>query len=97
LLPDQRRAGRLGCRLILAGAAAQGRRPGPAARQGILNLIGEDAPVAIHSVHHVFHPPVQLESWPDVDRRSRIVFVTRVIVLKNPARQLLEHVGAARA
>jgi G3E family GTPase len=45
--------------------------------KGILNLAGEDAPVAIHGVHHVFHPPVLLAVWPDDDRRSRIVFITR--------------------
>jgi G3E family GTPase len=47
--------------------------------KGILNLHGEPAPVAIHGVHHVFHPPVALSEWPDVDRRSRIVFITRGI------------------
>jgi G3E family GTPase len=45
--------------------------------KGILNLTSEDAPVAIHGVHHVFHPPVLLAAWPDDDRRSRIVFITR--------------------
>lgn len=45
--------------------------------KGILHLRGEDAPVAIHGVHHVFHPPVQLAAWPDADRRSRIVFIAR--------------------
>ena len=45
--------------------------------KGILNLAGEPAPVAIHGVHHVFHPPVQLAAWSDADRRSRIVFITR--------------------
>ena len=47
--------------------------------KGILNLIGEPNPVAIHGVHHVFHPPVALHKWPDDDRRSRIVFITRNI------------------
>ena len=47
--------------------------------KGILNLRGEPAPVAIHGVHHVFHPPVALPGWPDADRRSRIVFITRGI------------------
>ena len=47
--------------------------------KGILNLSGEPAPVAIHGVHHVFHPPVLLSGWPDADRRSRIVFITRGI------------------
>jgi G3E family GTPase len=47
--------------------------------KGILNLRGEANPVAIHGVHHVFHPPVALPRWPDDDRRSRIVFITRNI------------------
>ncbi|MBR0828206.1 GTP-binding protein [Bradyrhizobium manausense] len=47
--------------------------------KGILNLRDEATPVAIHGVHHVFHPPVALAKWPDADRRSRIVFITRGI------------------
>ena len=47
--------------------------------KGILNLQGEKTPVVIHGVHHVFHPPVALARWPDADRRSRIVFITRGI------------------
>jgi G3E family GTPase len=47
--------------------------------KGIVNLQGEPTPVAIHGVHHVFHPPVALPGWPDADRRSRIVFITRGI------------------
>ena len=34
-------------------------------------------PFIIHGVQHVFHPPVQLEAWPDADERSRLVFITR--------------------
>src|SRR5207248_2440503 len=34
-------------------------------------------PVVVHFVQHVAHPPVELEDWPDGDRRSRLVFVTR--------------------
>jgi len=47
--------------------------------KGILNLREEPGPVAIHGVHHVFHPPVALPGWTDADRRSRIVFITRGI------------------
>ncbi|MBR0840197.1 GTP-binding protein [Bradyrhizobium liaoningense] len=47
--------------------------------KGILNLLGEPAPIVIHGVHHVFHSPVALSGWPDSDRRSRIVFITRGI------------------
>ncbi len=49
--------------------------------KGILNLRDEDGPVVIHGVHHIFHPPVRLEAWPDDDRRSRIVFITRDLAL----------------
>ena len=45
--------------------------------KGILNLVGEDFPVAIHGVHHVFHPPVRLARRTAEDSRSRIVFITR--------------------
>ncbi|MEO5375206.1 MAG: GTP-binding protein [Alphaproteobacteria bacterium] len=45
--------------------------------KGLLNVRGEDVPLAIHGVQHVFHPPAALPAWPDADRRSRIVFITR--------------------
>ncbi|MBC06864.1 GTP-binding protein [Thalassospira sp.] len=45
--------------------------------KGILNLVGEDAPVAIHAVQHVFHPPASLPAWPSNDHRSKIVFITK--------------------
>jgi len=47
--------------------------------KGILNVAGEDAPVAIHGVQHLFHPPIALPAWPDADRHSRMVFITRDI------------------
>lgn len=45
--------------------------------KGVLNVSGVDGPVAVHAVQHLFHPPVELSQWPDDDRRSRIVFITR--------------------
>ena len=45
--------------------------------KGILNVAGEDKPVAIHGIQHLFHPPVVLPDWPGDDRRSRLVFITR--------------------
>jgi G3E family GTPase len=45
--------------------------------KGMLNVIGVDTPVLINGVQHVVHPPVHLESWPDDDQRSRIVFIVR--------------------
>ena len=48
--------------------------------KGILNVQGEENPVAVHGVQHLFHPPVGLPAWPDdTDKRSKIVFITRDI------------------
>lgn len=43
--------------------------------KGILNVAGEPAPVAVHGVQHLVHPPIHMRAWPDKDRRSRIVFI----------------------
>lgn len=46
--------------------------------KGLLNIAGEERPVVVHGVQHVFHPPVRLAAWPEGhDRRSRITFVLR--------------------
>ncbi len=46
--------------------------------KGILNIAGEEHPLILHGVQHVFHPPIRLPAWPaGDDRRSRIVFITR--------------------
>ncbi|MFN6277327.1 MAG: CobW family GTP-binding protein, partial [Alphaproteobacteria bacterium] len=46
--------------------------------KAILNLQGEDRPVVLHGVQHVFHPPERLAAWPaGHDRCSRIVFILR--------------------
>jgi len=45
--------------------------------KAILNVQGEEGPVAIHGVQHMFHPPARLPAWPDADRRSRLVFITK--------------------
>ena len=43
--------------------------------KGILNIADADAPVAIHGVQRLVHPPVHMAAWPDDDRRSRLVFI----------------------
>ena len=45
--------------------------------KGVLNVTGESQPLVIHGVHRTFHPPTLLARWPDDDRRSRLVFITR--------------------
>lgn len=43
--------------------------------KGILNVAGEDRPVAIHGVQHLVHTPTHMAAWPSPDRRSHIVFI----------------------
>jgi G3E family GTPase len=43
--------------------------------KGLLNVAG--MPVAIHAVQTLIHEPITLARWPDEDRRSRLVFITR--------------------
>jgi len=45
--------------------------------KGILNIAGNDTPVAIHGVQHLVHPPVHLRAWPDTGRQSRLVFIVK--------------------
>lgn len=45
--------------------------------KALLNVEGK--PIVVQSVQHLFHPPVLLDAWPDDDRRSRLVFITRGI------------------
>ena len=45
--------------------------------KGVFNVEGE--PVVIHVVQRVVHEPMPLPAWPDDDRSSRIVFITRGI------------------
>ncbi|KVW89296.1 CobW family GTP-binding protein [Burkholderia cepacia] len=46
--------------------------------KGIVNLAEHPGkPMVIHGVQHLFQPPQLLPKWPGIDRRSRIVFITR--------------------
>ncbi len=45
--------------------------------KGLLDVVGCRGPVVIQYVQHLAHPPVELESWPDENRTSRVVFITR--------------------
>lgn len=56
--------------------------------KGLLNVVGSPMPVVVHGVQHLVHPPVHLERWPDGDRRSRIVFITRRLAREPVERSL---------
>jgi G3E family GTPase len=45
--------------------------------KGLVAVEGCRGPVVVHAVQHVAHRPVELTAWPDDDRRSRLVFITR--------------------
>jgi len=45
--------------------------------KGFLNVGGEGGPLVLEGVQHVIHAPRHLREWPDDDRRSRIVVITR--------------------
>lgn len=47
--------------------------------KGFLAVEGCQGPVVVQFVQHLAHPPVELEAWPDGDRQSRVVFITRGI------------------
>ena len=81
-----RRTARLDGRIALARVSSQHARRGPAAGQRHSQSPRGADTGRIHGVHHVFHPPVALSEWPDADRRSRIVFITRGIARKRFSR-----------
>jgi G3E family GTPase len=47
--------------------------------KGLLRVAGVDTPVVVQGAQHIVHPPSHLDAWPDGDRRSRLVFITRGI------------------
>ena len=47
--------------------------------KGFLDVEGCKGPVVVQFVQHLAHPPVELESWPDQNRQSRVVYITRNI------------------
>jgi G3E family GTPase len=72
--------------------------------KGILNVAGCRGPVVVQYVQHLAHPPVELQSWPDIgpdtgpdshldqNRKSRVVFITQR-VSKSQVRDLFAAVA----
>lgn len=44
--------------------------------KGLLNVKGMPGPMLLNVVQHFIHPPEHLDTWPDDDERSRLVFIT---------------------
>lgn len=64
--------------------------------KALVNLQNEPLPVVLHGIQHVLYPEVQLDAWPDDDRRSRFVFIVRDLEPEFVARLLADFTGAAR-
>ncbi len=63
--------------------------------KGIVKIAEQpDRPIVIHGVQHVFHPPAQLQSWPDQDHRTRIVFITKDVEASDLEKLLKTFSGA---
>lgn len=45
--------------------------------KGILHIVGHERPIVLQAVQRLFHPPVELPQWPDTDRHSHMVFITK--------------------
>jgi G3E family GTPase len=60
--------------------------------KGLVAVVGEAAPVVVHSVGHVVHPATQLAAWPDDDHRTRLVFIARGMTAAT-LRSLLVNLG----
>ena len=63
--------------------------------KGLLDT-GRDGPLLVDCVQHAVHPPVHLESWPDDDRRSRLVVIGVGLEREPLERSLAAFDGVAR-
>lgn len=63
--------------------------------KGIVNIQGASSPFLVHCVQSTQHAPTPLASWPDADRRSRIVFITRDLPRATVEKNLRERLAQA--
>jgi len=60
--------------------------------KGLVNVEGKPGPMVVQGVQHLFHPPLELASWPGDDHSTRLVFITRGIT-RESVLQLFSVVG----
>jgi G3E family GTPase len=61
--------------------------------KGFLDIEGCRGPVLVQVVQHLAHPPLELAAWPEGERKTRLVFITRNI----PEREVRTLFDAVRA
>jgi len=61
--------------------------------KGFLHIDGALGPVLVQFVQHLAHPPVELDRWPDDQRGSRLVLITRHIA-EDTVRNLFAAIAA---
>jgi G3E family GTPase len=63
--------------------------------KGLLD-VGGDGPLLVNGVQHAVYPPVHLDSWPDGERRSRLVVIGRGVDAERLTASLRAFVYATR-
>ena len=61
--------------------------------KGLLNVEGAEAPVVVHGVQQLVHPPSHLERWPTDDHTSRLVFIVRGLEPQRIQESLTRYLG----
>jgi G3E family GTPase len=61
--------------------------------KGIVAIEGCRGPVVIHAVQQTAHRPIELETWPTDDHRSRLVFIARDLS-REPVERLFAAIAA---
>jgi G3E family GTPase len=57
------------------GSVAETYGPALLRAKGIVRIRGEQRPLAVHGVQHIFHPPTRLASWPAGLRHPTLVLI----------------------
>jgi G3E family GTPase len=65
--------------------------------KGLLHVAGKGGPLVMQGVQHILYPPVELAQWPDSDRSTRLVFITRDLTRTAVETSLRQVLGAGVA
>jgi G3E family GTPase len=63
--------------------------------KGLVHAAGKERPLVIQCVQHLVYPPAELAAWPDADRATRLVFITRDLTRSAVLASLAQVLGDA--